>query len=186
MSLPSLRCYQALTQKPQQPGALCLQGSHSHLTPAILCFSSGCQPPGISSSIHKHHTCGSCCNPSAKDRSQQTDRLTAPRLVRAVPAVVHAVAPLVRINPGSGVAAVENQVPWEAVGQVTCKSTHTGHAKPPPSTQTEAKMGMAGTKGCCQDTSPATSNEHEQMGKLCGGTQEVCPRFLLYLVFSPG
>lgn len=61
-------------------------------------------------------------------RQEPEDRLTAPRLVRAVPAVVHPVTPLVSIDPGSGVTAVENQVSWEAVGQITCKGTHTGRA----------------------------------------------------------
>lgn len=47
----------------------------THPISAILCFSGGCQPAGISSSIHEHHTCGSCCNPSA-ERQEPADRQT--------------------------------------------------------------------------------------------------------------
>lgn len=98
-------------------------------------------------------------------REEPADRLTAPRLVRAVPAVVHPITPQVSINPGPGVTAVENQVSWEAVGQVTCKGTHRGHGELPQAQPHQLKQEWQAPK-CCQDTSPAGSNEHEQMGKL--------------------
>lgn len=56
-----------------------------HSIPAILCFSGGCQPPGISSSIHEHHTCTACCNPSAEKTGasrqtySSTSRQSSPR-----------------------------------------------------------------------------------------------------------
>lgn len=62
--------------------------------------------------------------PFAQQQPEET--LTAAHLVGAVPAVVHPVTPLISIDPGPGVAAVENQVCWEAVGQVPCKDRHTG------------------------------------------------------------
>jgi len=49
-----------------------LHGSYSRPVPANLCFSSGCQPPGISSSISEHHTCTTHFNPSAEKTSGPT------------------------------------------------------------------------------------------------------------------
>lgn len=87
-------------------------------------------------------------------RQQAADRLTAPRLVRAVPAVVHPVTPLVSINPNSGVTAVENQVPWEAVGQVTCKGKHTGHAELPQAQTHRVKQGWHTPKAAARTLPP--------------------------------
>lgn len=65
-SLFPLGCHQALTQSPWQLMGWSLHGSYSCPILAILCFSSGCQSPGISSSISEHHTCTAYFNPSAE------------------------------------------------------------------------------------------------------------------------
>lgn len=164
---------------------LSLCGSYSHPIPVILCFSGGCQPPGISSSIHEHHTCTTCCNPSAEKAgaSRQTysslSHQSSPRSRSS------------RYTSGQHRPRIWGYCSGKPGILGGCGANHLqGHTHrtclTPPGTDTPAKMGVAHTKSCCQDTSPAASNEHEQTGKLCRWTQEVYPRFLLYLVFSPG
>lgn len=129
-SLSLLGCHQALTQSPQQLMGWSPHGSHSCPVPAILCFSGGCLSLGISSISSEHHPSTTISvhqqkRPSAQQ--QPNERLTAPHLVRAVPTVVQPVTPLIGIDPGRGVTAVEHQVSRKAVGQVTCMGKHTGH-----------------------------------------------------------
>lgn len=165
-----------MTQKPLQPGGLSLQGSH--ILSQLFCVS------GVGASLQAFPAASTSTTPveavaihQQKDRSQQTDRLTAPRLVRAVPAVVHPIAPLVSINPGSGAAAVENQVPWEAVGQVTCKGTHTGHAKPPQAHRHRLKWGWQAPKAAARTLPLQHQMNMSKWGSSVVGHRKSAPGF---------
>lgn len=161
-------------QKPGQPGGLSLHGSHSHPIPAILCFSGGCQPPGISSSIHQHHTCRSCCHPPAEKpgASRQTysptSRQSSPRSRSSrytsgqhKPRIWGCCSRTPGILEGCGASHLQG---------------HTHRTAELPQAQTHClKQGWHPPKAAAR-----TLPLQYQMGKLCRGTQEGCPKFCFF------
>lgn len=183
-SLCPLSCHQALTEASAARG-LSLHGSYSHPIPAILCFSGGCQPAGISSSTHEHHTCTSCSNPSAEKRGASRQTYSSPSRQSSP-----------RSRSSHYTSGQHKPRTWGDCSRKSgvlggCGASHLqGHTQrtwwTPPGTATPAKTGMARSKVLpghfpCRIKWTWTNGE-----ALLLSTQEICPRFLLYLVCSPG
>lgn len=128
-----------------------LYDSYSRPVPAILCFSGGCRPPGVSSSISEHHTCTTYFNPSAEKTfcptAARRETYSSPSHQSSLRSRSSRYISDQHRPRTQGYCSGKPGVLEGCGARHLRKWTHT--CLTPPGTDAPVKMGMAATKGCC-------------------------------------
>lgn len=134
--------------------------SYSCPIPLILCFSSRCQPPGISSSISEHHTCTAYLNPSAEKtfcpEVAQRETYSSPSRLSSLRSRSSRHTSDQRRPSTRGYCSGKPGIPG-GCGARRLQGWTRRTCSAPPGTDALVKTGTAATKGCCHGESVSLS-----------------------------